>query len=92
MPIVWVSPKGEEVQAKRNGADNSRVYTEPRMVTIPKNNRVLVLYFFPPMYEDSGVWTCKAGDYNQSLDIVVGRKYTESLAVSVRYVYILNVN
>lgn len=78
MPIVWVSPKEEEVQAKRNGLDNSRVYTELKM--LPDNSRILVLYFFPPTYEDSGLWTCKAGDLNQSLEIVVGRKYAFAFA------------
>lgn len=66
-----MSPKEEEVQAKGTGADNSRVYTE---LKLQGDKRVLVLYFFPPVYEDSGVWTCKAGEYNQSLEIVVGRK------------------
>ncbi|CAH2991147.1 unnamed protein product [Chilo suppressalis] len=67
--INWYSPSGNIVGER--SSTNNRVYVERKV----DNSMVMVpLIIHEVKVEDSGSWTCKAGEYNETIDIVVGIK------------------
>ncbi|XP_063822701.1 hemicentin-1-like [Ostrinia nubilalis] len=67
--INWYSPSGEVVKERNNLS--SRTYVERKVegkeVKVP-------LIFHELKISDSGKWTCKAGNYNETVEFIVGSK------------------
>ncbi|XP_031762779.1 neural cell adhesion molecule 1-like [Galleria mellonella] len=68
-PIEWRNPAGGVV--KERSVKNNRVYVERK----EENTGILIpLIIHEIKISDSGSWTCKAGDLNETIDILVGVK------------------
>ncbi|CAG4974027.1 unnamed protein product [Parnassius apollo] len=65
--LEWYSPSGEPVEGR--STKNTRVYVERQ-----KNDTLLPLIIHSIKVEDSGNWTCKSGDLNETIEILVGEK------------------
>lgn len=65
--LEWLSPSG--VPVKGRSSSNTRVYVERQ-----KNDSLLPLIIHSLKIEDSGNWTCKAGELNETIEILVGGK------------------
>ncbi|CAH2076730.1 unnamed protein product, partial [Iphiclides podalirius] len=65
--LEWLSPSGMPVKGR--SSTNTRVYVERQ-----KNDSLLPLIIHSLKIEDSGNWTCKAGDLNETIEILVGEK------------------
>ncbi|XP_059046319.1 neural cell adhesion molecule 1-like [Achroia grisella] len=68
-PIEWRNPSGGVV--KERSVKNNRVYVERKK----ESSGILIpLIIHEIKISDSGSWTCKAGDLNETIDILVGVK------------------
>ncbi|XP_013142588.1 PREDICTED: neural cell adhesion molecule 1-like [Papilio polytes] len=65
--LEWYSPSGEAVEGR--STTNTRVYVERQ-----KNDSLLPLIIHSLKIEDSGNWTCKAGELNETIEILVGER------------------
>ncbi|XP_068632729.1 limbic system-associated membrane protein-like [Battus philenor] len=65
--LEWYSPSGVPVEGR--STSNTRVYVEKQ-----KNDSLLPLIIHSLKIEDSGNWTCKAGELNETIEILVGEK------------------
>ncbi|KAM3963629.1 LOW QUALITY PROTEIN: limbic system-associated membrane protein [Aphomia sociella] len=67
-PIEWRNPSGGLV--KERSVKNSRVYVEKK-----ESSGILIpLIIHDIKISDSGSWTCKGGDLNETIEILVGVK------------------
>lgn len=67
--INWYSPSGNIVGER--SSSNNRVYVERKK---DRSGVMVPLIIHEVKVEDAGSWTCKAGEYNETIDIIVGIK------------------
>ncbi|KAL0831445.1 hypothetical protein ABMA28_002247 [Loxostege sticticalis] len=67
--INWYSPSG--VVVKERSSLNSRMYVERK---VEEGGVLVPLIFHELKIADSGKWTCKSGEYNETIEIIVGSK------------------
>ncbi|KAL4716395.1 hypothetical protein ACJJTC_006757 [Scirpophaga incertulas] len=67
--INWFTPTGDMVSER--SATNNRVYVERKA---DRNGILVPLIIHEVKVEDAGRWTCKAGEHNETIDIIVGIK------------------
>lgn len=70
--IDWVSPSDEVVEIR--SSRNTRVYVE-RHKNDTLSSSLVPLIFHSIKIKDSGNWTCKAGNLNETIEILVGGMY-----------------
>ncbi|XP_032514942.1 neural cell adhesion molecule 1-like [Danaus plexippus] len=73
--IDWVSPSDEVVEIR--SSRNTRVYVE-RHKNDTLSSSLVPLIFHSIKIKDSGNWTCKAGNLNETIEILVGEKVSLS--------------
>lgn len=67
-PIEWYDRHNKKVAVRSN--KNTRVYVEK--MTGDKEEPLVPLIIHHADVTDSGNWTCKAGDFSDYIDILVG--------------------
>ncbi|KAJ0175720.1 hypothetical protein K1T71_008879 [Dendrolimus kikuchii] len=67
--IEWYSPSGNKVEER--SIKNNRFYVERR---VEDESNVAPLIIHNIKLTDGGNWTCKAGDFSESIEFIVGEK------------------